>query len=49
MGVVAGFADFAAGAEGVGEEDWVAGLGYCDAWTDFFDIAGAWWSELVSR
>lgn len=41
VGLVACFADFAVLAEGEGAEDWVAGGGYCDAWTDLFHVPGA--------
>jgi hypothetical protein len=39
--VVAGLAGSALVAESVGEEDWVAYLGDCNAGSDFFDVAAA--------
>ena len=41
MRVTACLADATVGAEGIGEEDGVARLRDCDAWSDCFDVSGA--------
>lgn len=49
MGVVIGFAEDAFVAEGEGEEDGVAGLGYCYSRPDFFHVSAAYVLRLVCQ